>query len=167
MEANNQAVEMTTPLLDVDQTPIPENQVESENANLSESSLWMLMGGLLLLQFGTTYYCLDNPCVSMPVIGITIALFVMTGWLYHQARHEVNMKWTSVLLLPEILVNVVLFLVLFDRPDLGVTVLLWGAISLSCVVVSATVPPLFCGGKQDQEEDEEEESSELTECRIV
>lgn len=169
MQANNQVTEMQAPLLDVDQTPITESSAETE-VSLEEDkpATWLMMAFLLLMQFGTCFFCLDKPNFNVPVIVLTIALFFLMGWLYHQTSQEVNTQWTAVLLLPEIVVNIVLFVVLFGHPEWGVTVLLWGAIVLSAMVLCATAPFLFSRGQPEQvEEKEEEQTSGLAECQIV
>lgn len=155
---------------------ISEEVEEEENSICSEDFImWVILPSLLFSQFGMAFLMHDarTTSLSFTVVNISIVLFVVTAWLYRHACADANIQTIALLLLPEILMDVVLGLVLFNQVELGFLVLLVSMLCLSSFVVLSTATFLYCGRSesptQAEADDEEEEEGEsmLTACRVV
>lgn len=199
MESSNCAADLKQPLLNLEDVTL-ENRYLNNNKNNSELDyehhvssicaqveaededtamcsedfiMWVILPTLLFSQFGMAFLMHDvhTSSLSFTVVNISIALFIVTSWLYRHACVDANIQTVALLLLPEILMDVVLGLVLFNRVELGFMILLFSMLCLSSFVVISTALFLYFA-KNDQQgkiEDEEEESVKLTVsfCQVV
>mmetsp|Transcript_10212 Transcript_10212/g.19599 ORF Transcript_10212/g.19599 Transcript_10212/m.19599 type:complete len:194 (+) Transcript_10212:90-671(+) len=193
MESSNRTAELKQPLLDLEDVPLENryrgdkseldyehhvsslcSEVEAEDKAICSEDfiMWVILPTLLFSQFGMAFLMHDvrTSSLSFTVVNISIVLFVVTAWLYRHACADVKIQTIALLLLPEILMDVVLGLVLFNRVELGFMVLLVSMLCLSSFVVISTATFLYCGRKDHEEkfeEEEEEESNTLTMCQVV
>lgn len=123
--------------------------------------MWFILPTLLLSQFGMAFMMHDERTSNMSwtIVNVAIALFVMTAWLYRHTCHDANIKKIGILLMPEILMDVVLGLVLFDQVSLGFMVLLFGMLCLSTFVVVSTAAFLYSERGEGQLESDKEATS--------
>jgi hypothetical protein len=127
--------------------------------------VWIILPSLLFLQFGMAFYMSNVEAVTglrWSVVNYSIVLFVITAVLYRQAA--VDCKWTSsfIVLLPEILMDIILGMVLFDKI---VAAFLFMLISMLClamfvVVCSIRVLIVLSVGNDDDEEEEAKDTKE-------
>ena len=150
------------------------DEVEAEENSICSEDfiMWVILPTLLFSQFGMAFLMHDvrTSSLSFTIVNISIVLFVLTAWLYRHACVDVNIRNISLLLLPEIVMDVVLGLVLFNRVEMGFMVLLVSMLCLSSFIVLSTATFLYCGKNEEHEEIEEEEegqSNKLTVCQVV
>jgi hypothetical protein len=122
--------------------------------------VWIILPALLFLQFGMAFYMSNVEAVTglrWSVVNYSIVLFVVTAVLYRQAA--VDCKWTSsfAILLPEILMDVILGMVLFDKIVMAFLFMLLSMLGLAMFVVVCSIRVLVVLSMEDKEEDEEEE----------
>ena len=152
-------------------TEIEEEEEASSSFCSEDFIMWVILPTLLFSQFGMAFLMHDvqTSSLSFAVVNVSIVLFVVTAWLYRHACADANVQTIALLLLPEILMDVVLGLVLFNRVELGFMVLLMSMLCLSSFVVCSTATFLYCGRSVQQEENEqgEEEPTTLSSCQVV
>lgn len=198
MESSCHSTELKQPLLDLEQVAFEapstylrslkhdldeEHHVRSEAVDDDEANdvslgnegfvMWVVLPTLLFSQFGMAFLMHDErtACMSWTVVNLSIVLFVVTAWLYRHACTDANVKMIAILLMPEILMDVVLGLVLFNRVALGFMVLLASMLCLSSFVVISTAAFLYFGKvdheEEEEEKDEREQAKTLTACQMV
>jgi hypothetical protein len=125
--------------------------------------IWIILPGLLLSQFGMAFALHDERTahLSWHICNFSIFLFCVTGWLFRHACVDARLEQPVVLLLaPEICMDIILALVLFNQVELGFIAMLASMLVLSGFVVVTTAHFLYCRDddmEPDEEEDEEEE----------
>lgn len=195
MDSSNRTAELKQPLLDLEDVAIertqhhrPKNELDVEHhvssvavqveeeleedrsACSEDFIMWVILPTLLFSQFGMAFLMHDDRTATMSwtIVNLSIVLFVITAWLYRHACHDANIKTIALLLLPEILMDVVLGLVLFDRVALGFMVLLISMLCLSSFVVVSTAIFLYFGKKAETEQTKgKEQSGKMTACQMV
>jgi hypothetical protein len=121
--------------------------------------VWIILPALLFLQFGMAFYMSNVEAVTglrWSVVNYSIVLFVVTAVLYRQAA--VDCKWTSsfIILLPEILMDVILGMVLFDKIVMAFLFMLLSMLGLAMFVVVCSIRVLVVLSMEDKEDDEED-----------
>ena len=147
-----------------------ENSLRGNSVCIEGFITWVLLPTLLFSQFGMAFLMNDErtSCMSWSVVNLSIVLFVVTVWLYRHACNDANIKTICILLMPEILMDVVLGLVLFNRVALGFMALLVGMLCLSAFVVVSTAAFLYFGNReQEKEEVKTGPVGKLAPCQIV
>ena len=103
--------------------------------------LWIILPLLLFVQFGLAFYSDPEGCLGLrwSIVSLSIVLYTITAWLYRQACRDCQLSQSLVLLLPEVCMDVVLGLILFDRIVPAFFVLLFGMLFLALFVVVSSV----------------------------
>jgi hypothetical protein len=131
-----------------------EEEYDNDDEENSYFCCWLtVLPALLLSQFGMVFWLHDERTahLSRTIFNLSIGLFVVTAWLYRHACADARVESLLILLLPEILMDVVLGLVLFNQVALGYMVLLGSMLTLSTFVVGSTTMVLYnrrCREKQ-------------------
>jgi hypothetical protein len=127
--------------------------------------VWIILPALLFLQFGMAFYMSNVEAVTglrWSVVNYSIVLFVVTAVIYRQAA--VDCKWTSsfIILLPEILMDVILGMVLFDKIVMAFLFMLLSMLGLAMFVVVCSIRVLVVLSMDngDAEEGEVNDSKE-------
>jgi hypothetical protein len=126
--------------------------------------VWIILPALLFLQFGMAFYMSNVEAVTglrWSVVNYSIVLFVVTAVLYRQAA--VDCKWTSsfIILLPEILMDVILGMVLFDKIVMAFLFMLISMLCLAMFVVVCSIRVLVVLSlNKDDDDDFVEEKEE-------
>lgn len=146
-----------------------DEEEESSSTWTEEFIMWVVLPTLLFSQFGMAFLMKDERTANMSctVVNLSIVLFVITSWLYRHACHDAKVKNILVLLMPEILMDVVLGLVLFNKVALGFMVLLVSMLFLSTFVVVTTATFLYFERKQQHKPKSLREVKELVACQVV
>jgi hypothetical protein len=170
--------------------------------------IWIILPCLLLSQFGMAFVLHDESTahLSWPICNFSIFLFCVTAWLFRHAcaDHHTQQQAQQVssdgdvdknsthsdisplpvllLLAPEICMDIILALVLFNQVELGFVAMLISMLLLSGFVVVTTADYLYCRHRRRrhqhkdaqeeqqqevQEEEEEEETVALSKVYIV
>jgi hypothetical protein len=121
--------------------------------------VWIILPALLFLQFGMAFYMSNVEAVTglrWSVVNYSIVLFVVTAVLYRQAA--VDCKWTSsfMILLPEILMDVILGMVLFDKIVMAFLFMLLSMLGLAMFVVVCSIRVLVVLSMDNGDDDEED-----------
>lgn len=129
--------------------------------------LWVILPTMLLSQFGMAFLMHDEETATMSwnIVVCSILLFAMTAWLFRSTCEEVGLGKKVLVLLPELLMNVVLALVFFNRADLGLLVLLVGMLCLSVFVIIFTTIFSYLKLKQRQQKAVDDEQMSLSVCQ--
>jgi hypothetical protein len=110
-----------------------------DSSTLMDSSFitLALLPCLLFIQFGMAFYLHDKSTSSLswPLVNLAIVLYVAAVWIYRQACVDFNIGSLVMLLLPELLMDIVLALVLFNRVVLALATLLSSTMLLSSFVI--------------------------------
>lgn len=119
--------------------------------------VWIILPALLFLQFGMAFYMSNVEAVTglhWSVVNYSIVLFVITAVLYRQA--VVDCKWTSsfVILLPEILMDVILGMVLFDKIVMAFLFMLISMLGLAMFVVVCSIRILVASSMDKDDDDD-------------
>jgi hypothetical protein len=108
--------------------------------------IWIVLPALLYLQFGMAF-CLSpveaTTGLSWSVVNYSIVLFVVTTFLFRQSARDCDLTGTAVLLLPEILMDIILGLVLFDKVVAAFLFMLVSMLVLAVFVVLSSVHVLI------------------------
>jgi hypothetical protein len=129
-----------------------DEEAEEEDDNIQEFSwfdqvvVWIILPTLLFLQFGMAFYMSDVEAVTglrWTVVNYSIVLFVVTAVLFRQAA--IDCKWTHslIILLPEILMDVILGMVLFDKIVMAFLFMIFSMLSLAMFVVVCSIRVLI------------------------
>jgi hypothetical protein len=126
--------------------------------------VWIILPALLFLQFGMAFYMSNVEAVTglrWSVVNYSIVLFVVTAVLYRQAA--VDCKWTSsfAILLPEILMDVILGMVLFDKIVMAFLFMLLSMLGLAMFVVVCSIRVLVVLSMEDKDDDDDVEEKKL------
>lgn len=152
-------------------TDVDNETEDAFSSNIDGLILWVGLPTLLFSQFGMAFMMHDESTatLSWTIVNLSIILWVVTTWLFRHACNDSKIKTIFILLMPEILMDVVLGLVLFNRVALGFMVLLVSMLCLSSFVVVSTAAFLYFGKRDEQEEEkvEAEPVKQLTACRVV
>jgi hypothetical protein len=121
--------------------------------------IWVALPVLLFIQFGVAFLAQDETTrnLSWPVVNVSIVLFALTVWLYRESCIDSKITSCLLVLLPEIILNTVLILVLFNKTPVAFYLLLLGMELLSVLAIIATVRFLYCSRLQLEEEKKEHE----------
>jgi hypothetical protein len=124
--------------------------------------VWIILPALLFLQFGMAFYMSNVEAVTglrWSVVNYSIVLFVVTAVLYRQAA--VDCKWTSsfIILLPEILMDVILGMVLFDKIVMAFLFMLLSMLGLAMFVVVCSIRVLVVLSMDNGDEEGEVQDS--------
>ena len=131
--------------------------------------VWIILPALLFLQFGMAFYMSNVEAVTglrWSVVNYSIVLFVVTAVLYRQAA--VDCKWTSsfIILLPEILMDVILGMVLFDKIVMAFLFMLLSMLGLAMFVVVCSIRVLVVLS-MDNDGEEEHEVKDSKEEKLI
>lgn len=145
-----------------------EEDGDDESSCTESFIMWVILPTLLFSQFGMAFLMHDERTATMSwtIVNLSIALFVITSWLYRHACKDANITTVAIVLLPEIVMDVVLGLVLFNQVALGFMVLLVNMLFLSTFVVIASASFLYCGRKANAVSDKETRE-EMYVCQVV
>jgi hypothetical protein len=77
----------------------------------------------------------QHPALSLAAVTVTVAMFVISSYLFRKTMQDLRVESLPLLLLPEIVMDVVLVLVLFDQVVVAFFFLLTSILVLATVVV--------------------------------
>jgi hypothetical protein len=107
----------------------------------------LALPALLFLQFGISFYYLlpvdATTGLSWRVVNCSIIFFVLSAHLFRQSARDCNLTNSAVLLLPEILMDIILGLVLFDKVVVALLFMLVSILALAVFVVLSSVRALI------------------------
>jgi len=118
--------------------------------------VWIVLPVLLFVQFAMAFKTGGEALrqvLSWSVVNYSIVLFVITSWLYRSACRDCKLRNSILLLLPEIVVDVILGLVLFDKTVLGFMVMLSSMLGLALFVMLTSIHILCFKDKSSLSED--------------
>lgn len=177
MDSSSRTAELQTPLLDIEER-FEENETSSTSVEIdnddektcfNELVMMVILPMLLLSQFGMVFlmHSEQTAYLSWRIVNCSILLFALTAALYRNTCKDAKVQTLVLLLLPEIIMDIVLGLIFFDRIGVSYAVLLFGILFLSMFVVVTTIS-LMCKRRGTQEvDDEESESNDLVTCQVV
>jgi hypothetical protein len=126
-----------------------EEEEEDENDEQSPSAwwfdncvVWVVLPALLFLQFGMCFYMTSVEATAglrWSVVNYSIVLFVITAILYRQSAKDCKLTNSAAILLPEILMDIILGLVLFDKVVAAFLFMLGSMLCLSLFVVLSSI----------------------------
>jgi hypothetical protein len=130
--------------------------------------VWIILPALLFLQFGMAFFMSDVEVVTglrWSVVNYSILLFVATSVLYRQAA--VDCKWTSsfIILLPEIIMDVILGLVLFDKIVMAFLFMLVSMLGLAIFVVVCSIRILVLSSMNNGDDEDDDEEDEVKDSK--
>jgi hypothetical protein len=112
---------------------------DPDDSSMMDNSFitWALLPCLLFIQFGMPFYIHDKATASLSwsLVNFVILLYVAAVWIYRQACIDSNIGSIVMLLLPELLMDIVLALILFNRVVLALAALLASTMLLSTFVI--------------------------------
>ena len=124
---------------------------------------WVILPALLFVQFhlafrGNSY---DTDSLSPWSVYLSIGLFVVASCLFRHTYAENKVKYTFFMVLPEIIMDLVLFLILRGRVEMAYLTLLYSMFCLAFYVCMSCVRTIYCGsfGEPDKEDRDELEDS--------
>lgn len=132
---------------------IKEEEDEEEEAAgddcMDAFALWVLLPTLLISQFAMAFWMHDEDTANMSwtIVVLSVLFFAVTSWLFRNTCDELKVRTTVLYLMPEILMNVVLYLILLHHDQSGLLVLLVGMLGLAIFVVLCTAWFLFTSRK--------------------
>jgi hypothetical protein len=132
---------------DDEEESCPEATVD-DSQWFNNSVVLVILPALLFLQFGMAFS--DNSVqgttgLQLSVVNSNIVMFVITAALYRQAVQEMTTCSLSLLLLPEIIMNVILGLVLCGQVVPAFLLLLSSMLCLAFFVVANSIRVLAAG----------------------
>jgi hypothetical protein len=134
-----------------------EKQVESEFSwsSCGESCLLMILPCLLFIQFGVAYLTETPPHMHWMIVNAGILCFIVTAIVFRRAFDEPE---SLIGLVPEVLIDVILGLILFEKTEMAAFVMFGSIIGMGIVAITklAITPveddvadneePLLCRG---------------------
>lgn len=125
------------------------NECTDDSSMMDNSFItWVLLPCLLFIQFGMPFYIHDKATASLSwsLVNFVIVLYVAAVWIYRQACLDSNIGSVIMLLLPELLMDIVLALILFNRVVLALAALLASTMLLSTFVIVTMIRYLSSPG---------------------
>jgi hypothetical protein len=120
-----------------------EDDEQSRPAFLFDNyAAWFVLPFLLFMQFGMAFYMTNVEATTglrWSVVNYSITLFVIVSILYRQAVKDCKISFCAVHLLPEILMDIILGLVLFDKVVPAFLFMLSGMLWLSVIGVMCNI----------------------------
>jgi hypothetical protein len=121
---------------------------------------WFVFPALLFLQFGMAF-CMSGKATTIQmglwgwsVLSYVIFLFVVNAALYREAIKDYKLTWTgAVIVAPEIFINIILFLVIFDQLVAAFLFMLGSILFLTTVVAVVSIRGLITTDSFDEEDD--------------
>ncbi|EEC48189.1 predicted protein [Phaeodactylum tricornutum CCAP 1055/1] len=120
-----------------------ENEENSNKSTLCGFLLgWIILPILLFVQFGLAFTdeAQSTQDLQWKIVNFSIALFVVTSWLFRHACRDINPSSLAIPLLPEMMMGIVLGLVLFGKVVLGFFFLL---VSMLCLALFVAISCLW------------------------
>ena len=165
--------EMKTPLLDLKDGSADNSTRSREGHDKADPRtgyiLQKSLGALLIFNFALAYYLKEEPVCCFILAFVSLEgpiVFLVTAHLYRQTYYDANVNSLTLLALPEMMINVVNVLLLFQCINEARFVIFVFTLVLSLFVVLTTTKLLFWGTSQ-QCDDSTTESNSLTDCQIV
>jgi len=113
-----------------------------------ENCLLAILPCLLFVQFGVAYLTESPPQIHWMVVNVGIISFIATTIIFRRAFSEPE---SLVALIPEVLIDVILGLILFEKTENAAYLMFLSVIGMGAV---ATGKMLFCGpNKQNIDDD--------------
>lgn len=113
-----------------------QSEVEETNefswAACGESCLLAILPCLLFVQFGVAYLTENPPQVHWMVVNLGIVCFIVTALYFRRAFSEPE---SLVALIPEVLIDVILGLILFEKTDIAAVVMFASILGMGLVTV--------------------------------
>ena len=131
----------------------PELQEEEPTfswASCGETCLLAILPCLLFVQFGVAYLTETPPQIHWMIVNLGILCFIATAVLFRRAFSEPE---SLVALVPEVLIDVILGLILFEKTETAAYLMF---ISVICMGVVAGAKIMFCSRSKEVEEDPSE-----------
>jgi hypothetical protein len=126
-----------------------EEESDDDNKDSSQSALWcddfvslVVLPALLFLSFGEALYTSSvdaNTGLRWSMVNYSIVIFVVIAALYRQAVQDCKITYLVAILLPEILIVIVLYLVLFGEVVPAFFLLLSSTLCLAVFVVASNI----------------------------
>ena len=143
----------------VEPSPCQENDNDNTVTTPSDMTwfdcliIWTVLPGLLWIDFSMALFIQSSEkdddvdttiltSLSARLVQLSIVLFILASYMYRKTIQEMRVNHVLLVLLPEILMDLVLLLILFDRLLWAFRALLWSILALSLVVMVYNVKAL-------------------------
>jgi len=114
--------------------------------------VWIFLPALVMFQFGMAFVSNNSQGLNSSIVNYSIFSFVLTAALYRRSCQACHMTNTCLILLPEIMLNVILGLLLFNKVKEGYFLLLAGMLFLAVLGIFNTVKLFWCRPKDELED---------------
>ena len=138
-----------------------DEEVDETTVTCRDTTILLLLFPLLLMaQFGMVF---ANPVadasltVAWSTVNYVIVMFAVTSWLYRHTLADLQVSNIFLLVVPEVLLNVILGLVLWDNAAVGFLGLLVSLFALGLFVAISSLRILISSGCEEETKADEEE----------
>jgi hypothetical protein len=132
--------------LAIDELKEPEpTTAEFSWASCGESCLLAILPCLLFVQFGVAYLTENPPQVHWMIVNLGIIFFIATALFFRRAFSEPE---SLVALIPEVLIDVILGLILFEKTEVAAGVMFVSIFGMGVVAAFKVLSP----GQYEEEE---------------
>lgn len=101
-------------------------------ASCGESCLLAILPCLLFIQFGVAYLTETPPQLHWMVVNLGIVAFIVTALFFRRAFSEPE---SLVALIPEVLIDIILGLILFEKTDIAAMIMFVSIFGMGFVAV--------------------------------
>ncbi|CAB9497786.1 expressed unknown protein [Seminavis robusta] len=112
---------------------VEESEKDFSWASCGESCLLAILPCLLFIQFGVAYLTESPPQIHWMIVNFGIACFIGTALIFRRAFNEPE---SLVALIPEVLIDVILGLILFEKTEIAAIVMFGSILSMGVVAVA-------------------------------
>ena len=116
----------------------PATTEEFSWASCGESCLLAILPCLLFVQFGVAYLTENPPQVHWMVVNLGIICFIVTALFFRRAFSEPE---SLVALIPEVLIDVILGLILFEKTEIAAAVMFVSIFGMGVVASLKVISP--------------------------
>jgi hypothetical protein len=125
-----------------------DNLIDSNSGSFEEDMIFISLAlhVLLFLQFGLAFSTFPIEAatgLSWSVVNYSIILYVITSTIYRQAAKDCKSTCSAVILLPEIFIDIMLLLVLFNKVVVAYLFLLGSMLCLAFLVLANSIRVLI------------------------
>lgn len=139
---------LTQPLLEKEE----QEEEKSSWVSCGENCLLAILPCLLFIQFGVAYLSNTPPQIHWVLVNLGIVCFIVMAFAFRRAFSEPE---SLVALIPEVLIDVILGLILFEKTELAATVMFGSILFMGFVSV---IKLAFAASNRQDEEMESTES---------
>jgi len=137
---------LAVPLMEPEETQQEDEQPESTWGTWTENCLLAILPTLLFIQFGVAYLTETPPQIHWAIVGFGIMCFIATAVVFRKAFSEPE---SLIALIPEVLIDVILGLILFEKTELAAMIMFCSVAGMGFV---ASVKMAYCRHEVEEKE---------------